>query len=424
MKKIITLLLYVLASTIVSHSQTIHWLTFIDTTDPNVGQIDIYGKDMLYRHFIDEVNAALSQKGYVTDIQNVYGNQVTPENCKLYVNMLNITNPDDIIVFYYIGHGGRPITDEQYMNSHPYPQLCLAQGNPDKFIPLEWIHSTLKDKGARLTVTIAMCCNSLEGNIAVKDEPNFNPNYGATYMSANKIKRIQELFLGERGDIIATSASPKQKSGCFHDYTNCILPENVCYNPSHYRDRYTLAICLFFNKELDNFNKTLNWDGFLGNISRFVDKYSNHQQTPIHSASVTSSSIPKPVKPTAPLNSDIKETKSKQKKDIIREGDSDNQDWINNLSNYLSILINTNLDDSERQELENELATELFADNAQVKFLGQDSDRVIDKAEISDWLGILSTNPNGRIINISVVEGAFDSSNKIKTLKVREIYKK
>ena len=65
----------------------------------------------------------------------------------------------------------------------------------------------------------------------------------------------------------------------------------------------------------------------------------------------------------------------------------------------------------------------MIAENAVVKFLAQDSDTVIDKVEASDWLGILATNPNGRIIKVIVEEGTFDANKKIKTLKVREIYK-
>ena len=53
MKKIISLICSILISCAIQ-AQTIHWITFIDTTDPNVGQIDVYGRQMLYSYFIDE----------------------------------------------------------------------------------------------------------------------------------------------------------------------------------------------------------------------------------------------------------------------------------------------------------------------------------------------------------------------------------
>lgn len=417
MKKIISLICSILISCAIQ-AQTIHWITFIDTTDPNVGQIDVYGRQMLYSYFINEVNAALAPKGYKTDIQDFNGYQVSPENCKAAINMLRISDPDDIIVFYYIGHGGRPTTDSDYMRTHPYPQMCLAQHDENKFIPLEWVDKQLKSKGARLSVTIGMCCNNLDNRISIKDEPNFSPNYGATYMSENKLSKIQELFLNTKGSVIATSASPSQTSGCFEIYQSMIP------NPAQYRDRYSYAICSFFQTQLDNYTKTLTWDNFLSAISWFVDKYSKGEQTPIHDISIAQEPV-KEKQPEIPTDTEIQKTKEKQTANATKkQGDDNSQsNWINELSNHLSTLINTNIPLSKRQELEQKL-NNLFAYNAKIKFLGQDSEKVIDRSNASDWLGILATNPKGRIIKIIVSEGTFGTDNKISSLKVKEVYKK
>lgn len=410
-----------------ANAQTIHWLTFIDTTDPNVGKIDVYGRQMLYGYFINEVNAALESKGYKSDIQDFYGARVTPENCKDAVEMLSITDPDDITVFYYIGHGVRPATDSDYMKEHPYPQMCMAQHYEDKFIPLEWVDEQLSSKGARLSVTIGMCCNSIGSNVSVKDEPNFCPNYGATYLSSNKIKRIQELFLNMRGHIIATSSSPIQTSGCVQvDGPQPCHPLLAMQNPQWFRDWYSFAICCFFQTQLDKYDKTLNWDDFLGMISGFVDSNTRGAQTPIYDI-YPAKPIPQPVVPVKPKPATEKQLEATQKKQVpsetIQKGDEGSRDWINELTNHLSTLINVSLADSERQALEMSLNEKLFAENAVVKFFAQDSNTVIDKADVSDWLGILATNPNGRIIKVIVEEGTFDANKKIKTLKVREIYK-
>ena len=419
-----------------ANAQTIHWLTFIDTTDPNVGQIDVYGRQMLYGYFINEVNSALESKGYKSDIQDFYGARVTPENCKDAIEMLDITDPNDIIVFYYIGHGVRPAADSEYMKEHPYPQMCMAQDyeDEDKYIPLEWVDEQLSSKGARLSVTIGMCCNSIGSNVSLKDEPNFSPNYGATYLSRNKIKRIQELFLNTRGRIIATSSSPTQTSGCVQ-----IAGPKPCHpllamqNPQWFRDWYSFAICSFFQTQLDKYNKTLNWDDFLGIISEFVNWNTGGAQTPIYDIYPAKSKTQpiaqeptqaEPAKPKPVTDEQIEITQKKQvPNETIQKGDEGSRDWINELTNHLSTLINVSLTDSERQSLEMNLSEKLFADNAVVKFLAQDSNTVIDKADVSDWLGILATNPNGRIIKVIVEEGTFDANKKIKALKVREIYK-
>ena len=425
---------------IFANAQTIHWLTFIDTTDPNVGRIDVYGRQMLYGYFINEVNAALESQGYKSDIQDFYGTRVTPENCKDAVEMLSITDPDDIIVFYYIGHGVRPATDSDYMKEHPYPQMCMAQHNENKFIPLSWIDEQLSTKGARLSVTIGMCCNSVGSNVSIKDEPNFSPNYGATYLSSNKIKRIQELFLKTRGHIIATSSSPRQTSGCVQlAGPQPCHPMLAMQNPQWFRDWYSFAICCFFQTQLDKYNKTLNWDDFLGMISGFVDSNTRGAQTPIYDiypARVTTtpeqpkpgqtkpSDVVKPKPVVVPKQSEIAKTGQRQEANqVVKQGDAGSREWINELTQHLSTLINVSLPLSERQALEKNLSEKLFAENAKVKFLAQDG-AVIDKLDVSDWLGILATNPQGDILKVVVDEGTFDDNKKIKELKVREIFKK
>lgn len=418
MKKIFTVLFAILTCAIVN-GQTIHWITFIDTTDPNVGQIDIYGRNMLYSYFIDEVNSALQLKGYATDIQDFYGAQVSPENCIDAIEMLQIDSPDDIIVFYYIGHGGRPSTDSEYMHKHPYPQMCLAQHDESKFIPLEWVDKMLSSKGARLSVTFGMCCNNVDNSISIKDEPQFNTNYGHTYLSKNKIARIQELFLNTKGHVIATSASPTQTSSCFQ-IAQCMILTPACF-----RDRYSYAICSFFQTQLDKYNQELTWNDFLNAISWFVDKYSNHEQTPIHDIYVAEANEIKESSPVVPNREEIEKTEEKQTaNETIEQGDKNSREWINELTNHLSTLINTSLSSSQRQKLEENLSRTLFASNAKVKFLAPEDGTVIDKLDVTDWLGMLATNPNGSIIKVIVEEGTFDNNKKIKELKVREIYKK
>ena len=67
MKKVI-LFLSMLLMTAMTHAQTIHWLTFIDTKDENVGEIDILGRKVLYGRYINLINAALATKGYTAKI--------------------------------------------------------------------------------------------------------------------------------------------------------------------------------------------------------------------------------------------------------------------------------------------------------------------------------------------------------------------
>ena len=94
---------------------------------------------------------------------------------------------------------------------------------------------------------------------------------------------------------------------------------------------------------------------------------------------------------------------------------------MNQLSGYFSTLINTNVPEEKRIELE-EILGELFANNAQVKVLAQDSNLVVDKESAEAFLGRLATSR--LLLNVAVVDGSFDSDSKITTLNVREVYRK
>ena len=85
------LMLSLLLVTVVSQAQTIHWLTFIDTKDENVGEVDVLGRKVLYGRYINLVNAALASKGYTAKIYDYYDTRLSPENCLSNLPFLSLT---------------------------------------------------------------------------------------------------------------------------------------------------------------------------------------------------------------------------------------------------------------------------------------------------------------------------------------------
>lgn len=404
MKKIFIFIFLMCSLTLTA--QKIHWITFIDTDDERVGEIDVLGREVLYSNFINEVNGALSPIGYKSAVYDFYGSKVTPENCKRIVEEIRV-EPDDILMFYYIGHGGRPITnDPNYMKTHPFPQMCMSQWDEKKFIPLEWVGDLLSKKGARLSVTIGMCCNDLS-NISIKSAPNFSPNYGSSYMSGNKMNKIQELFLNSKGSVLATSASPAQTSGCFRSDFGII-------------DAYTTVLCQIFKNSLDTYSGPLTWNNLLGTIAEEINKETEGKQSPFHRASLTAATAPAAKTPETPSSREIEATQKEQTAQSSKSS-GEGDEWVNQLSGYFSTLINTNVPEEKRIELE-EILGELFANNAQVKVLAQDSNLVVDKESAEAFLGRLATSR--LLLNVAVVDGSFDSDSKITTLNVREVYRK
>ena len=241
MKKM-TILLFVLLGILTMNiqAQTIHWLTFIDTTDPNVGKIDINTHKVLYARWINLVNATLNEEGYNINIIDIYGNETSPEKCKEIINNLQC-NTNDIIMFYYVGHG------TENTNVSKFPLMWMAQHNVNKCIPLSWVHETLKKKGARLTISIGMCCNARQG-ISGRTEPSFSINYGNTYIDSEMSESIKNMFLKHQGDLIISSASPAESSW-------------ACNSPMGLTDYFTLNLIIQFNNILPS-----NWENMMNDI--------------------------------------------------------------------------------------------------------------------------------------------------------------
>ncbi|MCD8289877.1 MAG: caspase family protein [Prevotella sp.] len=271
MKKI--LLIYIMSIFVItSNAQTIHWLTFIDTEDSNVGKIDITGRNVLYSRFVNVINAALLDKGYKSDIHDIYDSALSPERCKSEVLSLKCEE-NDIVIFYYIGHG----THAQAENN-PYPQMLLGCdfNEENKFIPLKWVHDQLKTKGAKLAVTIGMCCNVIQ-TASAKKAPTFSVNYGNIELSDTERNAIQKMFLGYKGDFILSSASVGQSS--------CGGP-----TPLGDMDLFTAVLVTIFGDMA--YDGNLSWDSLFSEVKSIVNNATNGKQTPFWSSNLSTSSLP------------------------------------------------------------------------------------------------------------------------------------
>lgn len=395
------------------NAKTIHWLTFIDTTDKwydalgrecGVGEMDKIGRKVLYSKFINVVNSALAEKGYTADIQDYWDSSTSPENCKKAVINLSC-DPEDIIVFYYIGHGGRPENED--VNAHPFPQMFLAQNSDSRLIPLEWVHNTLKDKGARFTLTIGMCCNVKDPNMSIKTAPSFHTtvNYGNAFVASTGVQAIQELFLETKGDIIATSASPSESSwgavgfgdfGGIDDYTACFVD--------------------LFNQRAES--GKIEWKPFFNEVGMYVKEVNKQMrrpgtQTPIYHPNISTA--------TQPQQEQREQPDEKVEKKEETKKDERTDDGNNTLSQYFDYIIDKKIPLGKRVALANELK-KVFTDNAAIKVLGQDVDQVIDKESVDVFFNRISTSRI--LLKVVPVDGKFTSDDRLTEMRVREYYRK
>lgn len=372
-------------------AQTIHWLTFIDTTDPNVGQIDKNGREVLYNHFVNVVNAAVTEKGYKTNIQDIYGSTLTPQKCKDIVTNLNVA-PNDIVIFYYIGHGTHGT-----VGGDVWPMMFMAQDNPNFLIPLKWVHDQLKAKGARLTATIGMCCNVYQG-INRTSTPSFGVNYGNTFLTDTEKNAIQKMFLEHKGDFLLSSASPGQSS----------VGGNTPLGPM---DLFTCVLVKNFEDSASEGD--LEWSTLFNDVKAVVNNVTQGQQTPIFTSNLSKATA---VRPVLPGETPVTVTPPTP----TPASASSNQDWLNRVGVALDNLIDVRQSEKGRIAQASELK-KIFASNAVVKVMGQDGNVVVDKSSASDFIGRLSTS---RILLKVTPVNVSLNGNKITELKVKEVYKK
>lgn len=403
MKKTL-LILSLLLTTVMIQAQTIHWLTFIDTRDKNVGEVDILGRKVLYGRYINLINAALAAKGYTAKIYDYYDTRLSPENCKSAIQNLRC-QPNDIIMFYYIGHGGRAVNDRTTV----YPQMCLGQFDNNRMIPLDWVYNQLKAKGARLSVTIGMCCNSESRDLTAKMAPSFAPNNGNTYMADEEAARIQELCLNYKGNVLVTSASPTQTSGC-------------CKSELGIFDTYTNVLVHVFDDVIKG-NIEPTWNTLLSATKNTVNKVMEYKQTPIFEAHVTKVSAPQQEqRQETPRQEEATAPKqTKQDNNTEEAKDNSTEQLLNKLSTFYDYLTNTNNTEEDRIEVEQVLTENYGKFISQAKVISQDGEFVIDKNSFEDFNGRVATS---RLLRKIVPLGFGKGTNGKATLYVQEIYKK
>ena len=378
-------------------AKTIHWLTFIDTTDPNVGEVDLNTRKILYARWIDLVNATLKEQGYNINPIDVYGSKMSPENCKNIVNDLDCGS-DDIVMFYYVGHG------TENSNTSKYPLMLMAQSNVNKFVPLSWVHNTLKKKGARLTVTIGMCCNARQGAPG-RIAPTFGANYGNAYVDQDMSEAIKKMFLGYKGDLIITSASPAESSW-------------ACNSNIGPTDYFTLNLLNQFNNILPD-KSNPGWESMMREVKASVSedvrtseiiqsRFPGTTQTPIWDSNLTSANRPPITQPTPPT----KTPKPNDDKTIMKT----------DLDKALSFISSTKVGDRQRIEAANRIK-QAFKSDMIVRIMSQDGNVVVDKEPISSFLGRISTD-SGLLMNVSVVDFSLNQEGRISALKVREVFRK
>lgn len=389
-KRLLTLLWLVALTLLPAKGQTLHAIIFANTKCPGEqpGSQGI-GPSVScdYQRMKIEFETMASFLNYRKDFQWYEG---SPENfcrSKLESALNNLScDKDDIVFFYYSGHGGRSPQDTQ--DPFPWMQLVVdpyrTQWSASQYYALSQVSNRIKAKHPRLSIVLGDLCNSVSNAIPSKNIPEMK---GATKMSKAPCDFYKDLFLKVKGSIIASSSKPGETSAAFSEggaFT-------ICFTEA-------LQIMVSNNMEPD-------WNTLLERAKLRTSSAMNDEQHPIYETELERvTDIPttshseqgNPSMPTATNNNDI--------------------------ADYLTAIGSSSTNITERINLVEPTLDNFFASpQAKIEVVGRDGKTIVATKYASTYLNSLSIARN--LVKVIAVDQKEAENGKLSYLKVHEMYK-
>lgn len=273
MKRIISILMLLMIVFILP-ANTIHTIIFADTNDQSIGQsvrVDV----KKFQNWANMVADALKTDGYSQKVYNYSGNLCSKSNLLDVVNNLYCT--DDIVLFYYSGHGSRSINDVS-----KFPRMCLGANSTDQFLSVSQLNTLLQQKNPRLLIIIADCCNSyFDGSIPMGRMVAMGSTAGRVSYPTSKIR---ELFTKRRGNIISAGAT-KGEYGWSGNFTGGLFTNSFIESFDFSIERGETASWNVIFKD----TKDLTFE--LSQIA-YLDRIITKTQTPVYEININENALP------------------------------------------------------------------------------------------------------------------------------------
>lgn len=220
---------------VITSVSKLHLLIVANTLIGDIGPSCTSDRDKLDYEFRSIAEAlGIGYQKYVVE-----GSNFNKSNVQNALNNLKVSK-NDVVVFVYRGHGFR-----WNNQTDSYPMMDLRTSNyisisQSTSMGVSDVYNSLKNKGARLNIILADCCNNYVGLNQMTATSFLNSQ------SDNKpdINKLKKLFINARGNLVAAAA----RSG-----------EYSWANP--FGGFYTLSFIQAMKEKISYFNNSsFNWD--------------------------------------------------------------------------------------------------------------------------------------------------------------------
>ncbi|SDL26502.1 caspase family protein [Siphonobacter aquaeclarae] len=189
-----------------AHGQTFHALLMADTRDELLSGACERDLEVMHRQF-EQISSAI---GFQLSEKVISRDFFTVNELEKVLDSLRIA-PDDVVFFYYTGHGynvaGR---------ADRFPILHVDKKNIRRNPELSAIHERLRAKKPRLCISLGDCCNDLLTSTRgmVSRKPMIR---GLNLTDDSLNASYRRLFRIPAGDILIASSQPPQQSSAHPD---------------------------------------------------------------------------------------------------------------------------------------------------------------------------------------------------------------
>jgi hypothetical protein len=234
--------IFFLAHSLAGYSATLHSIIVTDTAADTLA----LAAGISQKKMVNQVTNIANQTSLALNLIVILGENLNDKT--IFDAILNLeVNPDDIIVFFWNGHGYNTLTKSQ---KSIWPYLYLT--NQRVGIDFEEITQLLQQKNPQFLLAIADTCNE----IILFPPPlkKYNPCFDAIGI-LNSTKGYQELFLNQKGSLIISSS----------------IVDTYAYGNDKTGSLFTNAFLHKFNEELHK-GPYASWESILNKVHTHLEQ--------------------------------------------------------------------------------------------------------------------------------------------------------